>query len=88
MVINMSDFLLPFNDKPIVSFYLLQAHTMGIIQGNAHVLNQNITPWLCGKFINCSFIDSRDDAKFSAEVFDGGATNDGKISGSYMKNML
>ena len=34
---------------------------------------------MCAKFINCSFIDSRDDAKFSAEVFDGGALSDGKI---------
>lgn len=75
----MKDFYLPFEDKPMVSYYLLQAHTMGIIQANARLLNQDIMPWVCAKFINCSFIDSRDDAKFGAEVFDGGATNDGKI---------
>ena len=75
----MNDFYLPFEKKPMVSYYLLQAHTMGIIQANARLLNQDITPWLCSKFINCSFIDSRADAKFGVEVFDGGATNDGKI---------
>lgn len=44
--------ILPFDDYPIPSMYHNVAFPMGIIQGNA---KGDITPWLCGKFLNCYF---------------------------------
>ena len=44
--------LLPFEDKPYSQMYHHIAFPMGIIQGNA---KEDITPWLCGKYINSRF---------------------------------
>lgn len=40
--------ILPFENPP----YSLMYHFHAIIQGNAR---EDIMPWLCGKFMNCSF---------------------------------
>ena len=44
--------LLPFEDRPYSLMYHYIAFPMGMIQGNA---KQDITPWLCGRYVNCSF---------------------------------
>lgn len=42
--------LLPFEDHPYSLTYHYCAFPMGIIQANA---KEDITPWLCGKYIDC-----------------------------------
>ncbi len=44
--------LLPFCDTPLTTMYSGSAFSMGIIQANA---KNDITPWLCGKYLNCRF---------------------------------
>ena len=44
--------LLPFEDHPYSLTYHYCAFPMGIIQANA---KEDITPWLCGKNINCQY---------------------------------
>ena len=44
--------ILPFEDHPYSQMYHHIAFPMGIIQGNAQ---EDITPWLCGRYINCLF---------------------------------
>lgn len=44
--------VLPFEDSPYALMYHYIAFPMGIIQGNA---KDDITPWLCGRHINCWF---------------------------------
>ena len=41
---------LPFEEQPVMRMYHNMAFPTGIIQGNA---KEDITPWLCGKCINC-----------------------------------
>lgn len=48
--------ILPFDDHPYSVMYQGTAFAMGIIQGNA---TEDIVPWLCGKYINCSFYKNR-----------------------------
>jgi len=43
---------LPFENAPFSLMYHGTAFPIGIVQGNA---TTDITPWLCGKYINCSF---------------------------------
>ncbi|MBE5816201.1 MAG: ABC transporter ATP-binding protein [Clostridiales bacterium] len=44
--------ILPFEINPLSVMYHNLAFPLGVIQGNA---KNDITPWLCCKFINCSF---------------------------------
>ena len=70
---------LPFDNKPLVCQYLLSAYSMGIIQANAKKLNKEIMPWICSRYVNCSFDNNQPpeiNSKFSVQVFDGNATND------------
>ena len=79
----MSGITLPFDDSPIVAQYLNNTYILGIIQANAEKRGQDITPWLCSKFINCSFFKGyrpdNNNTRFSVQVFDGSATNDSKL---------
>lgn len=70
---------LPFDEHPIVCQYLNNTIILGIIQANAEKRKKDITPWICSKFINCSYLAKNTNARFSVQVFDGDATNDGKI---------
>ena len=44
--------MLPYSDSPYTQMYHNEAFSLGIIQANAQT---DITPWLCGKFVNCFF---------------------------------
>lgn len=59
--------ILPFDDKPIPVMYHNLAFPMGIIQGNAKT---DITPWLCGKYINCYFDPKSPKNKFNICISD------------------
>lgn len=75
----MTNIELTFDEHPVVCQYLNNTIILGIIQANAERYKKDITPWICSKFINCSYLDKNTNAKFSVQVFDGDATNDGKI---------
>ena len=64
--------ILPFEDHPYSQMYHHIAFPMGIIQGNA---KEDITPWLCGKYINCSFSKNKRDV-FTVYNSDNWATKD------------
>ncbi len=50
----MSDFVkLPFEPAPLVRTYHYDVFTLGIIQG--HNSLEKITPWLCGRYLNCYY---------------------------------
>lgn len=44
--------ILSFENNPLSLMYHGTAFPIGIVQGNA---TTDVTPWLCGKYINCSF---------------------------------
>lgn len=50
---RIADFIeLPFHPTPYTVMYHHLAFPLGILQGHADI---DITPWLCGKYINCKF---------------------------------
>lgn len=66
--------VLPFENNPYSIMYHEMAFPMGIIQGNA---TSDITPWLCGKYINCSFEkDKWKNNKFTISSYDKWAIED------------
>lgn len=75
----MTNIELPFDEHPVVCQYLNNTIILGIIQANAERYKKDVTPWICSKFINCSYLDKNTNVRFSVQVFDGDATNDGKI---------
>lgn len=68
----MKKVLLPFEYHPYSLIYQENAFLLGIIQGNA---TEDITPWLCGKYINCCF-DPILPNIFEYNVLDGCCTED------------
>lgn len=64
--------LLPFETNPYSTMYHGIAFPMGIIQGNAKT---DITPWLCGKYINCWFVETAEN-KFAYYINDNWPTGD------------
>ena len=56
---------LPFEEKPYLSMYQNLAFPLGIVQANARRAGLDITPWLCGKYINCMYTDVWPDRRFS-----------------------
>ena len=66
--------ILPFEDHPYSLMYHHCAFPMGVIQGNA---KEDITPWLCGKYINCWFGKHRNFInRFTLYYWDNWAVND------------
>ncbi len=65
--------ILPFVDQPLNLMYHSLAFPMGIIQGNA---KEDITPWLCGRYVNCMFTPNQKDNKFQISLSDNWATAD------------
>lgn len=59
--------ILPFEINSYVKCYHNRAFPLGIIQGNA---NCDIIPWLCGKYINCSFDRLSYGMKFDICLYD------------------
>lgn len=53
---------LPFELNPIMQGYQYTAFPMSIIQGNA---KSDLTPWLCGKHINCCYNTNQVSDKYS-----------------------
>ena len=72
--------LLPFEYEPYAKMYNEHGFVFGMIQGNA---DQDITPWFCGKFINCWF-DPTSPNKFEYNVFDTSATEDKILINQFM----
>ena len=68
--------ILPFEDNPYTLMYHYTAFPMGIIQGNA---KEDITPWLCGRHINCWF-DKTWINQFCICVSDNYGVSDGIIT--------
>ena len=73
----MKSVLLPFQDQPYTLMYHNTAFPMGIIQANS---TQDLTPWLCGKYINCYFQTYSPSNKFVNCVTDHWAEKDGILS--------
>lgn len=69
--------ILPFEDHPYSLMYHSLAFPMGIIQGNA---KEDITPWLCGRYVNCMFTPNQKDNKFHISLSDNWATADKVLS--------
>ena len=66
--------ILPFEDHPYSLMYHFHAFPMGIIQGTAQ---EDITPWLCCKYINCTFDkDLKTVNRFTIGTSDIWAVND------------
>jgi len=63
--------MLPFEDQPYSLMFHHTAFPMGIIQANA---KEDITPWLCGKYINWSI--HRQDSEYFSIVQDERGLND------------
>ena len=59
--------VLPFEEKPFFQCYHNRAFPLGVIQGNAAT---DIMPWLCAKYINCSFEPQSYGMKFDICTFD------------------
>ncbi len=68
---------LPFNINANPKAYHHLAFPMGIIQANAKI---DITPWLCGKYINCKYNDNAQKNKFEISLIDSNCVEDGIIS--------
>lgn len=70
---RIKEVLLPFHDQPYNLMYHNTAFPMGIIQANA---TQDLTPWLCGKYINCYFKTFSGSNKFVNCITDNWAEKD------------
>ncbi len=62
--------VLPFEPSPAVRCYHNNAFPLGIIQGNAKVLNKDITPWIIGKYLNCVFNYDATDNRYEIDMTD------------------
>ena len=51
-------FKLPFSDKPLIKCYHNLAFPLGIIEANAELINEDITPWVISKYVNPYFIET------------------------------
>lgn len=70
---RIKEVLLPFQEQPYNLMYHNTAFPMGIIQANA---TQDLTPWLCGKYINCYFKTFSGSNKFVNCITDNWAEKD------------
>lgn len=62
--------MLPFPEEPLSISYQYSAFVIGIIEANA---KKDITPWLCSRYIDCTFRENYAD-KFSISFYDHFAT--------------
>ncbi len=69
-----STVILPFEEKPYELSYHNLAFPMGVIQAWA---KEDITPWLCGKFINPCFAPDSPSNKFAINFNDPWYRQDG-----------
>lgn len=75
-MMNERKIILPFVEKPYMTMYNYLAFSIGIIQANG---KEKIVPWLCGKYINCSY-DTKVYSKFTICTSDIWAIEDGLMS--------
>ena len=73
---NEPKFMLPFAESPYATMYNYLAFPLGIIQANG---KDKIIPWLCGKYINCSY-NSKIFSKFTICTSDLWALEDEILS--------
>ena len=69
---------LPFETKPLLNHYHYIAFPMGIIQANA---KEDITPWLCGRYVNCVFNPDPYQNNIEISLFDRWGTADKILDG-------
>ena len=59
--------MLPFEKAPLCTAYHSNAFPLGIIQGN---FQEDIIPWLCGRYVNCQYVNSMAKNKFDICISD------------------
>lgn len=80
----MSRFKLPFLDKSLVNCYHNLAFPMGIIEANAELDNEDITPWVISKYINPLFMETSPNNAYDICTYDRWGTNDGILYHQYV----
>jgi len=68
------ELILPFESNPINQMYHYMAFPCGVIQANAQT---DITPWLCGRYINIQYIFTDPDKTFRFDTQDDWGLDDG-----------
>lgn len=68
---------LPFSPAPVVSCYPYNGISLAIIQGNT--TPKQIAPWLCGKYLNCVFMENSPREQFAICTVDVWGTGDGVV---------
>ena len=66
---------LPFSDQPMVICYQNLAYPLGIIEGNAKLLNEDITPWVIATYTNPFFSQTASN-HYDICVFDNWGTHE------------
>lgn len=69
--------ILKCESNPYVTMYHNVAFPLSIIQGNA---NQDITPWICGRYINCMYDENSRNNQFNICIDDEWGNTDGALS--------
>ena len=69
--------ILKCESNPYVTMYHNVAFPLSIIQGNA---NQDITPWICGRYINCMYDENSRNNQFNICIDDEWGNVDGALS--------
>lgn len=67
---------LPFEIHPLAICYHYMAFPLGIIQAHASAQKLDITPWIIGKYLNCSFNESSPILKYGICLSDVWAMED------------
>lgn len=67
---------LPFEYKSFARMYHYTAFFSGIVQANAKT---DITPWLCGTYINCDFRSTCQINRFNYDVYSGWGQDEGVL---------
>ncbi len=75
---------LPFEIHPLTICYHYMAFPLGIIQAHANAKKLDITPWIIGKNLNCSFNDNAPNHKYDICLADVWAVEDEILSHQYI----
>lgn len=65
--------ILPFVEEPLLTSYHSNAFPIGIVQSN---FKQDLTPWLCCRYINCHYMDFASGNKFDICTSDNWFTDE------------
>lgn len=68
---------LPIELKPYIQCYHNMAFPLSVIQGNAKEFNKDFTPWIIGKYLNCTFEHTPSDNKFEIYAEDSWGVDEG-----------